>query len=315
MQKISIIVPVYNTQKYLRKCLNSLIQQTYENIEIILINDGSTDQSQEILEEYIKKYPSKIVYYEKENGGIAESRNYGVEKATGEYFCFVDSDDYIDINLLTNLSQYVKEKVDLIKYKLIRMKENDTIIEKVDGPIFHKRKGEDAMNELCFSDTLLDSPCVYLFRRQFWLDHEFKFLPNTYHEDFGLIPLVLLKAESVISTPYYGYYYIQSQKSITRGNDYEKTKKRIQDVFEHYDRMIQTIKDDSISKEAKRNTKIYYTNAILLKLNELKKEDQKDFIKEIKKRNMIKNLKANNVKQLLKKLLLHINIRFYLKLR
>ena len=119
MQKISVIVPVYNTEKYIKKCLDSIINQTYSNIEIIIINDGSTDNSELIINEYLKEYPDKIKYYKKENGGLSDARNYGVTKATGDYICFVDSDDYIDINLFESLKMEVEKQTQLIKYKII----------------------------------------------------------------------------------------------------------------------------------------------------------------------------------------------------
>ena len=89
---ISIIVPIYNSEKYLNKCIDSLINQTEKNIEIILVNDGSTDNSEEIIKEYKDK---RIKYYKNKNQGIGKTRNFGIEQATGSYIMFVDSDDYI----------------------------------------------------------------------------------------------------------------------------------------------------------------------------------------------------------------------------
>ena len=99
---VSIIVPVYNTEKYLSKCLDSLIKQTYKNLEIILIDDSSTDNSIAICKDYQKK-DERIKIYQKENGGPASARNYGLEKARGEYILFIDSDDYIDIKAVSLL--------------------------------------------------------------------------------------------------------------------------------------------------------------------------------------------------------------------
>lgn len=96
MPKVSIIVPIYNVEKYLERCINSLIGQTLDDIQIILVNDGSTDNSGEIAKEYAIKHQDKIMYLEKENGGLSDARNYGLPYATGEYIAFLDSDDYID---------------------------------------------------------------------------------------------------------------------------------------------------------------------------------------------------------------------------
>lgn len=96
--KISVIIPVYNVEEYLDRCLESVLNQTLDDIEIIIVNDGSTDNSKKILMKYIDKYPEKIVYLEKENGGLSDARNFGIPYAKGEYITFLDSDDYIDNN-------------------------------------------------------------------------------------------------------------------------------------------------------------------------------------------------------------------------
>ena len=106
----SVIVPVYNVEKYLAKCLDSILAQTYSDFEIIVVNDGSPDNSQQIIDEYAKNYPDKIKPFIKANGGLSDARNFGVEKASGEYLLFVDSDDYIAEKLLENLHKVIKEK-------------------------------------------------------------------------------------------------------------------------------------------------------------------------------------------------------------
>lgn len=311
MAKVSVIVPVYNTEKYVERCLDSLIHQTRKDeMEIIVVNDGSTDNSEEI----IKKYREQVKYYAKENEGIAKTRNFGIEKATSEYIMFVDSDDYIEPTLIEKLKPYMDQKIDLIKFKLQKVDEKGKIIEKVGGPVFEKVTGEEAFEKLFSEDVLLDSPCVYVIKKELFTQYNFQFR-RTYHEDFGLIPLIILVAKSVVSTNYYLYSYVQVENSITRNEDYEKTIKRMEDVLGHYDNMIQTIEELELSQKAKENIRIYYTNAILLKLNELKEKDKNYYIKQIKLRRFDKNIKARNGKQLLKKILLKINIKLYLKLR
>ena len=95
MTKVSVIIPVYNTLEYLPKCLDSLVNQTLDDIELIIVNDGSPDDSHKLIKEYCEKYPN-IKYYKKKNGGLSSARNYGIKKAVGEYIGFVDSDDYVD---------------------------------------------------------------------------------------------------------------------------------------------------------------------------------------------------------------------------
>lgn len=315
MYKLTIIVPVYNTSAHLKKCINSLLAQVNQEMEILVINDGSTDSSGEILKEYAKQNPQNITYYEKKNSGIADTRNFGISKAKGKYILFVDSDDYIKENLIKELEQYIKQDIDIIKFKLEKVNENGQTLEKIDGPVFEKVDGQRAFNLLAFSDVLVDSPCVYLFKRELFEKNNFKFKVNTEHEDFGLIPLVILKAESVVSINNYGYCYLQTSNSITRNENYEKTLKKFDDVLSHYDTMLEFIGKENLNKETKKNIKTYYTNAIILKLKELKKQDQDIYIQKINQRKMIKNIQVNNIKQLIKKCILTINIKWYLKLK
>ena len=109
MPKVSVIVPIYNVENYLNRCLDSLINQTMQDIEIILVNDGSTDKSGDIAKEYAKKYSEKVKYLEKENGGLSDARNFGMPYATGEYIAFLDSDDYIEKKAYEEMYNKAKE--------------------------------------------------------------------------------------------------------------------------------------------------------------------------------------------------------------
>lgn len=314
MSKVSIIVPVYNTEARLRMCLESLVNQTIKDIEIIIINDGSTDDSENIIKEYKEKYSSLITYYNKQNEGIAKTRNFGIEKANSDYILFVDSDDYIDLELVEKLMPYINRDIDMIKFKLKKIDESGNVLEEIEGSVFEETSGEDAFNKLYSTDVLLDSPCVYLIKKLLFIDNNFEF-KRTYHEDFGLIPLIIMKAKTFISTPYCLYNYMQVSNSITRNKDYIKTLKKIEDILWHFDNAINEIDEMNLNKNTKENAKIYYTNAIILKIYELKKENKAQYIKQLKKRKIYKNIKARNLKQLIKKLLLKFNINLYLKMR
>lgn len=315
MPKISIIVPVYNTEKYLKKCLDSLINQTFKDMEIIIINDGSTDNSEDIIKEYQEKYSNKIKSYKKENGGLSSARNYGITKANGEYIAFIDSDDYIDLELFEKLEKEINNNTDLIKIKLSKVNNKYEQVEKIDGPVFSNKTGEEAFNELVFKDILIEPACLYIYKKEIFIKNNFKFALSKYNEDFGLTPLIILKSGSVSSLDIYGYYYLQTQESITRNKDYKKTLKSAKDLLFHYDNMIKEIQNYEIEKQTKENILLYYTNAVLLKIKELNKTDQKEYIKEIKKRKMIKNVKIKNFKQLIKRVVLILNIRIYSKLK
>lgn len=315
MQKISVIIPVYNTEKYIKKCIDSVINQSYENIEIIIVNDGSEDKSGEIIKEYITSYNNKIVYLEKENGGLSDSRNYGMKHATGDYICFIDSDDYIDSDLFGKLHKYMDLNYDMIKYKLVKVNEEYNEIDRVDGPVFEEKTGIEAFNILYSSDVMMQPSWLYLYKKSFLYENKFKYPVGKYHEDFATTALIMLKAEKVASTNIYGYFYYQSATSITRGNDVIKKNKRAWDMLEHYDFMIDTIKKINLDKNTKDNLKLFYTNNILLKIEEVSKEKKNQYINEIKKRKMIKNIKVRNIKQFIKRILLTININWYLSLR
>ena len=311
MNKISVIVPVFNASKTIKKCIESILNQTSPVFEIVLVNDGSTDNSEQVIKKYKEKYDN-IKYYSKENSGVANTRNYGIEKATGNYILFIDSDDYIEQDLIEKCSKYIEQGIELIKFKLKRVNEKGDTIETVDGPTFEKVTGEEAFNTLYYQDVLLDSPCVYIIKKDLFKNNKFK---GTYHEDFGLIPLIVVKAKTVVSLPDYFYNYVQVENSITRNEDYNKTIKKMEQVLFQYDNMIKTIEKLKIAKKTKENIRIYYTNAIIMKLKELKTEDRKKFVKELKKRKMFKNLKIRNLKQLIKRLILHVNVNLYLKMR
>ena len=120
MPKVSVIVPVYNVEKYIERCIKTLITQTLSDIEIIFVDDGSKDNSKKIIEKYLKLYPNKLKYLYKENGGLSSARNYGIPYAKGEYIAFLDSDDYIEPTMyeeMYNTAQ--KEKSDMVECDFI----------------------------------------------------------------------------------------------------------------------------------------------------------------------------------------------------
>lgn len=314
--KISIIVPIYNVEKQLRRCIDSLLKQDSNELqtEIILVNDGSTDNSGNIAKEYASKYKDKIIYLEKENEGVSETRNFAIPYVTGEYMTFVDSDDYIEENLYAKLLKYMNEEYDLVKFKAVKVNEQG---EKIEEPIiteFDNKTGEEAFDILYKIDTMIDIAWIYIYKSEFYKNNNFRFAKGLYHEDFGLMPLVMIKAKKVASTNIGTYNYVQTQNSITRGQESKKVK-MAKDLLKHYDNMINKIANYNISKRSKENIKIYYTNCIILNTNNLQGNDRKEYIKEIRKRKMTRNIKVRNIKQLLKKAILAMNIEWYLKLR
>lgn len=313
--RISIIVPIYNVEKQLERCIKSLVEQSSEQLElqIILVNDGSTDNSGAIAKEFAKKY-SNIQYFEKENGGLSDARNFGVRYATGDYITFVDSDDYVSKNVYVKLLPYMQENYDMVKIQIAKVNENEEIIDRNDSPKFENKTGEEAFDILYKTDVMTEVAWAYIYRKEFYTSNDFQFAKGLYHEDFGLVPLIMLKAGKVASTNIGCYNYVQTANSITRGNS-SKNFQRANDLLKHYDNMLKSIENYNISNTSKENIKIYYTNCIILEVNNLKEKERKEYIKQIRKRKITKNIKARNLKQLLKKIILDINIGLYLKLR
>ena len=315
MPKVSIIIPVYNVEKYIKKCLESLAEQTLQDFEIIIVNDGTKDNSEEIILNYQKEHPEMpIKYLKKENGGLASARNYGVKFATGKYISFFDPDDYLDKDLYKNLEKYMDDNIDVIKFKMQTVDINGKILEKLDGPVFEKCTGEEAFKKLCTFDKFIDPACIYLYKREFFIENNFEYKLR-YHEDFGLTPLIIIQAKSFVSTNIYGYFYLQTEESLTRSKDNKKDIARAEDMLAHYDNMIQLIDVYNIKEETKAIVKKYYTNSIILKANTLNAKEQKRYIKEIKDRKVYKNIKPENLKQFIKRILLMISIKLYLKMR
>lgn len=175
MTKLTIIIPVYNREKTIKRAIDSVLEQLDETIELMIVNDGSTDKTNEVVKDYLTKYKQNISYYEKENEGIAQTRNFGITHAKGQYIMFVDSDDYIDKDLISNLQTYFEQDIEMIKFKLTCVDEEGNVLHKIDGPQFEALDGEEAFNKLAFSDMLIDSPCVYVFKKDLFVKNNLFF--------------------------------------------------------------------------------------------------------------------------------------------
>ena len=308
MPKISIIVPFNNGKKYLERCLNNLNKIEYDDYEIILVDDFSKDNSEQIA----KKYNNiKYFYTNEETTGVGNARNLGIEKATGKYIMFVDVDDTIEKDLFINLEKYMNQNIDMIKYKMKIIKDKELY---ADGPIFEVTNGEEAFNKLCYKDKYLDSPCLYLIKKELFERTNLYFEKNVYHEDFGLIPLLFANAKNAVSTDVYGYNYFQSENSIMRNEDYSKKLKKVDDKLFFYEQLKKKIVGMKLKQNTIENLLEYYTNSIILAIKDLKKEDRIIYEKRIKEKGLLKNIHVKNIKQLLKKILMKINLELYFRL-
>ena len=165
---ISFIIPAYNAENTIERAINSILNQKETEIEyeIIVIDDESTDNTEIKMKKFEQN--TKIKYYKKENTGVADTRNYGVEKSKGEYIIFVDSDDYIADNLLKDIEIYIKQKIDLIKWNPIFVYENKQ--EKMPSVEFKNVKGEQGFNLLFGRDNLIDCLWNYAIKKEIMLE-------------------------------------------------------------------------------------------------------------------------------------------------
>ena len=312
MIKISIIIPVFNAEKHLNKCLDSVLNQTYDNYEVVIVNDGSTDNSEKIINEYILKYKDKIKYFYKDNSGVSDTRNFGISKISGEYFTFVDSDDYIDTNLLKIIIRY--DDFDILSFNLVEVSQDYEITNKIIKPSFDMLNGQNGIIKFIESKEYFDTPVSYIYNKKYWEKYQFKYEVGRYHEDFGLTPLVILYSKKMISLDFVGYYYVQSDDSITRTNDTEKNKKKAYDMLYHFDKLFRLINNDTnIEHQTKKLFNSYIANSIILKTKELEINYLENYIKELKKRNITKLLLSDTIKRKTKKIILYLNIKFYIK--
>ena len=196
MIKVSVIVPVYNVEKYIDKCLDSLVKQTLKDIEIIVVNDGSPDNSQKIIDRYVKKYPNKVQSHIKENGGLGSTRNYGLELASGEYISFVDSDDWIDVNALEDM------------YNLAKQENSDVVIcDMIDHYILDNNEEKQIYHNCTKFDSVYSvtpSACNKMFRKK--VIGDLRFAQKLWYEDLNFVTKILLTTKN-ISTIDKGFYH------------------------------------------------------------------------------------------------------------
>lgn len=220
--KVSVIVPVYNVEKYIKKCLDSLVNQTLNGVEIIVVNDGSPDNSQKIIDEYTKKYKN-VKSYIKENGGLSDARNYGIKKATGKYISFVDSDDYIRNDMLEKMYNYaIKEDLDVVVCDSINVYDNGS-------EILIKSNNNYSDNDV--RNYIISPPmaCTRLFKKIIFDKIQFK--KNIYYEDLEMTPKVVNITDKIGFVSEGLYYYVQRDGSIMKQNVFNKKLLNIFDVL------------------------------------------------------------------------------------
>ena len=301
MPKFSIIIPVYNVEKYIDSCLKSVMNQTFKDYEVIVVNDGTKDNSMDI----VKKYDVKVI--EQKNQGLSAARNTGVKHAKGDYLIFLDSDDSWNKDLLKELSKSIKNSPDVVRFQIQETYENSDDVKPFNEQSFEDKNGVEAF-KIISSYHFIENAWCYAIRRDYYKKNKFTFKVGTIHEDYGLTPLIIIKAEKVNSIEYIGYNYLQRQGSIMSSTAYEKIQKRVGDMYEHYLFLISEIDKTKLDSKV---FKSYAANNILLKLFELNKEDYKEYLKRAKKDKIVNNLLADTLARKIKKLIVRISPRLY----
>lgn len=224
---ITVIVPIYNVEKYLRKCIESILEQTYQKLEIILVDDGSTDNSGNICDEYAKK-DKRIIVLHKENGGLSDARNVALDIVKGDYITCVDSDDYLARDYVEYLYLLLIKNgadISICSYKKVYTHnvQLDNCQEKVS--VFN---AEAALKELLYQRKIVPSAWGKLYRREMF--SEIRYPKGMYYEDFAVIYKLLSECKKIAVGTQQKYYYLQRKDSIMNEEFNVKKIQRIQVV-------------------------------------------------------------------------------------
>ena len=323
MKKVSIIVPVYNGQDFINRCLNSLINQTYSNVEIIVINDGSTDNSLDLL----KKYNDKIILINKENSGVSYSRNLGLEKASGDYIMFCDIDDWYE---KVTVEKAVCEigNYDLLKYRETRVFSDGSSIKRKENlaPMLYEKEEIDIVIRRLFDLSWATHIYCFIYKTEIIKKNNIRFNSKIrYVEDANFILQYLLKVKNIKVIDEYLYNYYENSNSVT--NNYSSIFKNMEN--------LQIFRSETLKilgNKYKKELDQFLLNLILLYLEKpfdiLKtKKEIKDYYKKIcnSLNGLVNDLPSNNYSKKWKILIylikhnryifLYLYIKLYLKMR
>lgn len=297
MLKITVIIPMYNVEKYIKRCINSIINQKYNNIEIILIDDGSTDNSYNIAHNYEINDP-RIKIIKKENEGVSSSRNIGIQIATGDYITFIDADDYIKKNTFYKINNIIKkQKCDIIKYGYIKKykflkKKYKFSIEK--NKCIHKQKYCEKVYPYIFKTYDLSNIWNAVFKKDIISNIKFD-INLKYGEDFKFMVQALLNSKSIYFETKCLYYYVYNNNStINRNNKKDKIRQLIDNINCYLDikENINNLENIDSLENLNEEIKIRTQNNIISFCTEIsKKNNYKTYINEMKNIMKLENIK------------------------
>lgn len=291
MSKVTIIIPVYNSAEYIGKCIESILKQTYKDYNILIINDGSKDNSQEIIDKYKERYPDKITAIEQENKGVARTRNESIKRATGKYIMFMDNDDYLDEDYIeTFINEIEKSNYDVVIGGYRRITETGKILKTL------------KLNDEQWSKYMIMAPWAKIYRKQYLIENNITFLENNLGEDmyFNLKALLLGNVKSI---NYVGYNWFFNTKSVS--NTIQKNITQLQ-VFELINSCYDMLNENKILEKNYEMLEAHFIKYIIwLILFSTKKLDYKTISKEYDKlfgwlKQKFPNYKKNKVIKLWK---------------
>lgn len=296
---VSVIVPVYNVSEYLPMCLESIINQSYKNIEIIVVNDGSTDNSLEIIKEYAAK-DNRICYFSRENRGLLYTRIDGTNHSKGKYLMFVDSDDWIELETIETLYNKLKKyDADMVKCSYKRIYKDKIVPEKRvnNDKIYNEKNYNDIYIDMVNSDKfnsvwsqLINADIV----RKNIINADFSISMG---EDVEINSHLINQYKTVILTGDLLYNYRCNEKSISKASSFHNIKKRVSDLLKTYYNFSRFIKENSLENYKESLTKsIKVVNNHLLDIanvSGLKYKEVYNYIKEVFDNEFLENIRKN----------------------
>lgn len=251
MEKVSVIIPIYNAEKTIEKTINSIINQTYEELEIICINDGSTDETEKILRRIEDKDNRVKVIYQK-NAGVSKARNTGIDNASGKFICFIDADDYIQNDYIKECINILRvEKSDLLCTSYMEGNKKISVEEK-----FIQHLDKKKIEEQILTSNYFNTVWAQILKANIIKENKLRFNENIiYGEDLLFNWDFITHAQKITYIDFPGYIYIYNQNGITQSSDIEKVLKKIKDTFNVYKRFCRKENEEQVK------------NIILNKLN------------------------------------------------
>ena len=231
---LTVVIPVYNVEKYLKRCIDSILVQEWKNYDILLVDDGSTDSSPQICDDYVKAYDFISVIH-KENGGLSEARNTGISNAKGEYVYFPDSDDWIESSTFSDLAEVIEsDKYDIISFNREFVKSEQDII-KSDSKQTKRLTGKEALLEMFSYGFITGFANDKIYRKALFIKNKIWFPAGKYYEDLGTNYKLFLAAKKVYATNQkYYHYLIDNPDAITKSWNEQKFENMISFYKEIY---------------------------------------------------------------------------------